>query len=334
MSVAAPLSSADSSFAPVVTSGVPTDPADGVTAALRVDRVVKNYGQRQALREISFAIPPGQRVALLGPNGAGKTTLVRAICGRLPIDGGTIELFGRPITRPEALQPLGVVPQDLAIYQDLTAAENLSIFGRLNGLRGRELRHRVAWALEWAGLSDRGGSLVRTLSGGMKRRINLACGVMHSPRLLLLDEPTVGVDPQSRQRIFDMLAELSAGGMTIVLTTHHMDEAQSQCDRILIVDHGQRIADGTLRQLIEQTVGDRQHVRLSIEGEMPSLPSWLQPDLEHAGCFHAYLSNLQNELPRLIEAVESAGGRVADLQVHRSDLHAVFLHLTGKELRE
>ena len=301
--------------------------------ALRVDAVEKSFAGRPALRGVTFEVAAGQRVALLGPNGAGKTTLVRSICGRVRIDAGSIQLFRRSIRDAGVLGSLGVVPQELAIYGDLTAAENLQIFGRLNGLSGPELRRRVEWALEWIALADRRNHLTRTFSGGMRRRVNIACGVMHSPAVLLLDEPTVGVDPQSRQRIFDMLSELTAAGTTIVLTTHHLDEAETQCDRILIVDGGRIIADGTLHELIDRTVGDRQHLDLTIEGlDGTSVPR-LRFD-EASGTYRTSVRSPQAELPVLLSQIAERGGRVLDMRMRRSDLHQVFLHLTGRELRE
>lgn len=213
-------------------------PSDSRVKALNVVDAKKAFGDHQALRGINLSIYQGEQIALLGPNGAGKTTLVRSICGRCQLDSGRVELFGRELSDSVASEVLGVVPQDLAIYGDLTTQENLTIFGRLHGVNRRELKDRVEWALEWIGLADRRHHLTKTFSGGMKRRVNIACGVMHRPKLLLLDEPTVGVDPQSRQRIFDMCDELVADGTTIVLTTHHLDEAESRCSRIIIVDHG------------------------------------------------------------------------------------------------
>lgn len=302
-------------------------------SALRLDKVERSFGKTKALRGVSIEVPPGEQMALLGPNGAGKTTLVRAICRRLRIDSGTIEIFGHSIVQAAALRQLGLVPQELAIYGDLTARENLSAFGRLHGLRGRSLSRRVDWALEWIGLEDRKSDLTKTFSGGMKRRVNLACGVLHGPKILLLDEPTVGVDPQSRQRIFDMLDELRVEGTTIILTTHHLDEAQSQCDRIVILDHGEIIADGTLDDLIEHTTGSERHVSLRIEGQlMTNIPN-LDWD-ENAQCFTAQISDPAVELPSLLHRIRAGGGNVLDLEMHQPNLHDVFIHLTGRELRE
>lgn len=299
---------------------------------LSVYDVAKRFGDLAALEGVSLSLGEGERLALLGPNGAGKTTLVRCICGRLAPDRGRIELLGKRLPPRGNRDALGFVPQELAIYPDLTARENLMAFGRFHGVRGRELRRRVDWALEWTGLADRAGSLTKTFSGGMKRRVNIACGVLHEPRVLLLDEPTVGVDPQSRERIFAMLDQLSSSGTAIVLTTHHLEEAEQRCDRIVIIDHGSVIAEGTLPQLIAQTIGTERRVRVTLAGP-----------LDHANGFamqadgrglQAKIADVATELPQLIAEVDQAGGRIADIEVHAPSLHAVFMHLTGKELRE
>jgi len=301
--------------------------------ALELTNVRRSFGKTQALRGISLQVESGQRLALLGPNGAGKTTLVRAICGRLRIDEGEITLFGKSVSKASTLDELGVVPQDLAIYSDLTTIENLRAFGRLHGLSGKSLSTRVDWALEWIGLADRKHHLTKSFSGGMKRRVNIACGVLHRPKVLVLDEPTVGVDPQSRHRIFEMLGELSATGTTIVLTTHHLDEAQSQCDRIVIIDHGQVIADGGISDLIDHTIGSERQVYLRIEGFLTaSIPNleW-DPSRE---LFVAAINDPAEELPGLLHRIRTCGGNVVDIEMHQPNLHDVFIHLTGRELRE
>lgn len=301
--------------------------------ALQVTELQKSYSGHRALNGISFSVQAGERVALLGPNGAGKTTLIRCISGRVATNGGSVQLFGKPISNPNAALQLGVVPQDLAIYQDLTARENLECFGRLHGLRGRALRERVQWALHWIALEDRAHELTSRFSGGMKRRVNIACGVMHRPGLLLLDEPTVGVDPQSRQRIFDMLDELNALGTSIVLTTHHLDEAEQRSDRIVIVDHGTVIADGTIQQLIDSTIGFARRLMLDVQGTLATIPAGLEWDPVRAR-YCCSVDHLVDELPKWIAKVAQAGGIVKDLEVQTPNLHHVFLHLTGRELRD
>ena len=303
------------------------------TRALEVVNLWKKYGAHQALRGTSFSVAPGERLALLGPNGAGKTTLIRSMCGRVRPDKGQVLLFGKSIREPEVLQQLGVIPQDLAIYLDLTAKQNLECFGQLHGLRSRRLRERVAWALKWIGLEDRANDLTSQFSGGMKRRVNIACGVLHRPSILLLDEPTVGVDPQSRQRIFDMLDELSQQGTSIVLTTHHLDEAETRSDRIVIVDHGKVVADGPIEELIANTIGARREVAIETQGILVAAPPGMEWDPTR-NRFVCFVDNVVEELPFILERIQRVGGTISDLEVHQPNLHHVFLHLTGKELRE
>ena len=302
-------------------------------AALSVVDLWKRYGTNQALSGAAFSLKPGERLALLGPNGAGKTTLIRSMCGRVIPDRGQVLLFGHSIREPNVLQQMGVVPQDLAIYSDLTAKQNLECFGQLQGLRSNDLRVRVAWALKWIGLEDRANELTSGFSGGMKRRVNIACGVLHRPKILLLDEPTVGVDPQSRQRIFDMLDELNQDGTSIVLTTHQLDEAETRSDRIVIVDHGKVVADGTLAHLIQSTVGSRKKVSIETKGMLVAAPQGLDWDATKKR-FVCFVDNVADELPKILDRIQRIGGVVTDLEVHQPNLHLVFLHLTGNELRE
>ncbi len=301
--------------------------------ALHVGDVSKKFGAIVALKQVSFSVAAGERVALLGPNGAGKSTLLRCICGRMKADSGTIELFGKPIGHSEAQLSFGVVPQDLAIYPDLTAKENLECFGRLHGLRGRELRDRVLWALHWSHLEDRARELTSHFSGGMKRRVNIACGIMHMPRILLLDEPTVGVDPQSRQRIFEMLDELHQGGTCIVLTTHHLEEAQQHSDRIIIVDHGEVIADGTLDELIDSTVGRYQRVWIDVEGDLVGMPEGMEWDATRQR-FVCFVDNIVDMFPEIVDRITCVGGVLRDLEIQSPNLQHVFFHLTGREMRD
>ena len=223
--------------------------------ALEVQGAMKAFGETKALAGASFAVRPGELVGLLGPNGAGKTTMIKAIAGRVELDAGTIKMFGREVKRKDPRPDLGVVPQELAIYKLLTARENLEAFGALYGVKGAALKERVDWALEWAGLADRANEPTKKFSGGMQRRLNIACSLLHKPKLLLLDEPTVGVDPQSRERIYDMLAALKREGVSVVLTTHHLEEAERRCERVVIIDHGRIVAAGTTAELVTQALG-------------------------------------------------------------------------------
>lgn len=311
--------------------------------ALDIVDLRKRYGTLEALRGVSFKLLPGERLAFLGPNGAGKTTLIRALAGRTRPSGGSIEVFGQPIHSTRARQALGLVPQDLALYSDLTTRENLLAFGRFHGVRRRELRQRVDWALQWTGLADRANDLVGGFSGGMKRRVNLACGVMHRPQIILLDEPTVGVDPQSRERIFTMLDELSKQGTSILLTTHHLDEAEQRSDRIVIMDGGQVIADGTFEELVVQTVGHSRLVRMRVDRPLAAPVTVRgieknrrdrQVGIVGADAFETRLDDVTHQLGRLLHAVRQGGYRVSDMEVLAPSLHHVFLHLTGNELRD
>ncbi len=309
-----------------------------VPTALEISDLRKTFGSLVALRGVSLELGRGERLALLGPNGAGKTTLIRCLSGRTRPDGGAVTIDGQDINEFGARDSLGLVPQEIAIYADLTTRENLDAFGRFHGLRGRDLKSRVDWALQWTGLADRAKHLVGSFSGGMKRRVNLACGVLHSPSVLLLDEPTVGVDPQSRERIFVMLDELSQLGTSILLTTHHLDEAQQRCDRIVIVDKGSVVANGTIGELVEQTVGRSRLVTLSIDRPLVA-PIQLDGSAELIGetgseTVTARIDDVVVQLPALLESIRRSGYGVSDIDVSSPSLHHVFLHLTGRELRD
>jgi ABC-2 type transport system ATP-binding protein len=286
---------------------------------LTVTGARKAFGAVTALDGASFALRQGELLALLGPNGAGKTTLIRAIAGRARLDAGEIRLFGDPVvpgaTRPE----LGVVPQEIALYLRLSARENLEAFGALQGLAGAALKDHVQWALVHTGLADRAGEPVGRFSGGMRRRLNIACGIVHRPAVLLLDEPTVGVDPQSRDRIYDMLAALRQQGVSLILTTHHLEEAEARCTRTVIIDHGRVIAAGTLPELVDQTVGKDRLVTLRLaDGRTET----------------ARMRDVAAELPPLLDRIRLTGATVDDVDVRGPSLQAVFIHLTGRELRE
>jgi linearmycin/streptolysin S transport system ATP-binding protein len=309
-------------------------------SVLTVHGARKQFGGVKALDGASFDMHEGELLALLGPNGAGKTTLIRAIAGRVRLDGGEIRLFGAPLDGRRTPEGLGVVPQEVAIYPLMTARENLDVFGRLHGLSGTDLRGRIEWALDRTGLADRAAEPVKQFSGGMRRRLNIACGVLHRPRVVLLDEPTVGVDPQSRDRIYDMLAELAASGVSLLLTTHHLEEAEARCARTVIIDHGRVIASGTLADLVEQTVGRYRLVTLRLDAPLPKGEhAWsggdgIVTDAADGRLLRARMSDVARDLPPLLERVRGAGRTVDDVEVRGPSLQSVFIHLTGRELRE
>jgi ABC-2 type transport system ATP-binding protein len=302
---------------------------------LTVTGARKSFGEITALAGASLELRQGELLALLGPNGAGKTTLIRAITGRVRLDGGEIRLFDRVLSGGTTPPELGIVPQEIAIYPLLTARENLDAFGRLYGLTGRLLTQQVAWALEVTGLGERADEAVQRFSGGMKRRLNIACGVIHKPRVVLLDEPTVGVDPQSRDRIYDMLADLAAQGVSLLVTTHHLEEAEARCSRTVIIDHGRVIAAGSLSELVDQTVGRHRLVTLRLDGPA-DLGDRRDYELDAADSrvLRARMRDVALELPPLLARVHHAGRTVEDVEVRGPSLQSVFIHLTGRELRE
>ena len=244
-----------------------------MAAAVVVTNLAKNFNGRKALDGVSLELREREVLGLLGPNGAGKSTLVRTIMGRVKPNGGEVMIFGRraPAGDNVAREQVGIVPQEIALYPLLTARENLTVFGRYYGLDGTSLDSAIAESLAWAGLAERASDITKTLSGGMKRRLNMAAGVIHKPRILLLDEPTVGIDPQSRERIYQMIETLRAGGVSLIYTTHYMEEAERLCDRIAIIDHGKIIAQGTKDELVRSTVGDKREM-VMVE-KVPSLES-------------------------------------------------------------
>src|SRR5579875_1311301 len=264
-----------SSAAPVAQAATRLEPPLAQTP-LRVDGLVKRFGQITAIDGINLELRAGECFGLLGPNGAGKSTLIRAIVGRVIPDSGRISVFAAPAAAPWARAALGWAPQELAIYPRLTARENLYAFGRYAGLKGAKLREAIAWCLNWATLEDRAGEIAEKLSGGMKRRLNMAVGLIHRPQLALMDEPTVGVDPQSRNRIFEMIEALRAAGTTLIYTTHYMEEAERLCDRVAIMDHGRIIALDTREGLVESAFGKRSQVKARVNGRPQAVAAWVK----------------------------------------------------------
>ena len=302
---------------------------------LRVEGLVKRFGALTALDGISLEVRAGESLGLLGPNGAGKSTLIRTIVGRVVPDSGSVSIFGDPAGSTEAREALGWVPQELALYPRLSCRENLEAFGRYHGLGGAKLRDAVAWCLNWAALEDRAGDLVKNLSGGMKRRLNMAAGMIHRPRLVLMDEPTVGVDPQSRNRIFEMIAALNGEGISLIYTTHYMEEAERLCERIAIVDHGRFIAQGTADELVQRSFESRSQVETRFAPGAEGVDVWVSGRGGRlTGDTAQFAVNHSLEIAGLLESAAGAGLEVIDVRLHRPNLESVFLQLTGRELRE
>ena len=308
---------------------------------LAVSGLVKRYGELTAVDRVSFHIRAGETYGLLGPNGAGKTTIISMVAGLIPADSGSVHVAGGVMTpsSTEAKRHIGLVPQELAIYPDLNARENLRFFGRLQGLNRRELGIRVGEVLDLIGLADRAGEQTKKFSGGMKRRLNIGIGLLHRPTLLILDEPTVGVDPQSRNSILESVEKLSAEGMAVLYTTHYMEEAERLCDRIAILDQGRVQAEGTRDELVKLTGGvDRINLRGS--GNTTAAAEALRdvPGVQHIDSTSSALTLIVRDGPSALAAIVTGAGKagmaVTSVEIARPDLESVFLHLTGKALRD
>jgi ABC-2 type transport system ATP-binding protein len=288
----------------------------------------KAYGSVVAVDGVSFEIRQGETFGLLGPNGAGKTTTIHLLTGALRPDAGEVTINGAPDpTRVEVRRQVGVATQALALYDELTAEENLMFFGKLYGLSGAKLKERVAGELEFAGLADRRRDRVKTYSGGMKRRLNLACALVHDPAVVFLDEPTVGVDPQSRNHIFAGIEALAKQGRTILYTTHYMEEAQRLCDRVAVMDRGKVLALDTVEGLINR-YGGQSAVEAELDGPPPeaaALPGRLEGSVLRFESDRPF-----EEAARLV----AAGVKFATFRVDRPNLEVVFLTLTGRRLRD
>ncbi|HET6966141.1 MAG TPA: ABC transporter ATP-binding protein [Acidimicrobiales bacterium] len=325
----------------ITTTGPAAEPVsvESPQRVLSCSGLVRRFGDRTAVDEVGFEVAPGEIYGLLGPNGAGKTTTIKMVCGLLDPDGGTVSICGRPLGELQVRALVGYVPQDIALYPDLTARENLAFLGRLYRLRGRLLEERIAEALELTGLSDRGRDRVDAYSGGMKRRLNIAAGLLHHPRLLVLDEPTVGVDPQSRHAILERVQSFGSSGMAVLYTTHYMEEAERVCDRVGIIDHGRLVAEGTKRELVSR-LGEKDRIDLVASGDLQELAAAVRlvGGVENAaaadGRVHVVAADGRSVLPALVEAAERSGATVNAVEVSEADLESVFLHLTGTALRE
>ena len=307
---------------------------------IEVEQLRKSYGDLTAVDGVSFTAHPGEIFGLLGPNGAGKTTTISCICGLLTPTAGRIRVMGHDTIRDgrAARAALGVVPQEIALYEELSARENLAYWGGAQGLRNPLLRERIQTVLELTGLEDRAAEPIKRFSGGMKRRLNLACSIVHMPKVLLLDEPTAGVDPQSRAHLLELVRAEARAGTCVLYTTHYMEEAETLCDRLAIVDHGRIIAAGTLAEL-RGMQGGRNLLRLT--GAFPSAASMALQQLDQIEILQAdevvlllSLSDAPRKLPALFAALESAGAEVRDTTLTQPSLESLFLKLTGKDLRE
>ncbi|HCX78445.1 MAG TPA: export ABC transporter ATP-binding protein [Firmicutes bacterium] len=303
--------------------------------------LVKRYGDVLAVDNVNLQIAEGEIFGLLGPNGAGKTTIINMLIGLTKVDGGEIAIFGKKVNgnREDVSSHIGIVPQELAIYNDLTAAENLAFFGKLYGIKGKLLQERVTEALEFTGLSDKRKILPKKFSGGMKRRLNIACAIVHQPKLIIMDEPTVGIDPQSRNHILSSVQELHSQGSTIIYTSHYMEEVEELCTRVAIMDEGRIIAQGNKDELKELvSFEDR------IVVEVSTVNFTLVDEIKRIGgvtdCFLAeniltiHMAKNSHIIGRVVDAITGAGTEVVTLSAEKPTLESVFLTLTGKKLRD
>ncbi|MEN8163852.1 MAG: ABC transporter ATP-binding protein [Acidobacteriota bacterium] len=308
---------------------------------ITIEGLQKHYGEIKAVDGIDLEIHDGQIFGLLGPNGAGKTTTISMVSGVLKPDSGRITFDGLNIwVEPKKVKRLlGVVPQEIAVYEDLTARDNLEFWGSLHGLRGAGLKNSVHEALERVGLEDRARDPVKAFSGGMKRRLNLCMGLLHRPKYLLLDEPTVGIDPQARLAILDIVREVAKAGTTVLYTTHYMEEAQELCDRIAIIDHGQILTVGTLDALTRQS-GESEMLKIiggfdetAAAQKLSALPGLRLIRVE-GGTVLAGIEAKGPGLLKVLPQVLESGLPIDDVSIQKPNLQSVFISLTGRELRD
>ncbi len=314
-----------------------------MSSILEVHNLAKNYGDFTAVKGISFTIKDGEIFSLLGPNGAGKTTTISMLSTLYSPTSGDATIAGHSVSKePMAVRTaIGMVPQDLALYEDLTARENLIFWGQMYGLSGKPLTTRVEEVLEQIGLTDKAKDRVKTYSGGMKRRVNIGVGLLHKPKLLFMDEPTVGIDPQSRRAILDTVKDLNKQGMTVLYTTHYMEEAEELSDRVGIIDHGELIAIGTQKELTKQ-VGETETLVLHIsENDDPeSLIAVFKSikDVLEANVINHEISiitpSAKDVLAPVISKANERGVKIHSIDIREPNLEAVFLHLTGRALRD
>ena len=309
--------------------------------AIEVQNLRKSFGDNHAVQGLSFEVAEGEIFSLLGPNGAGKTTTISMLSCLLRPDDGDARIMGHSLRTDDmgVKSVLGVVPQEIALYEDLTARENLTFWGKMYGLRGSALKSRVTEVLDVIGLSDRANDRVGKYSGGMKRRVNIGVALLHKPKVIYMDEPTVGIDPQSRRNILDSVVELKKQGMTVLYTTHYMEEAQELSDHIGIMDHGKMISCGTNDELVK-LVGEQTRIDLTVNVEPGKiLENWKSiAGVAHLTVEEEKISVLvvdSNEvLPRLFEAAARLPARITSVDIREPNLEAVFLHLTGRALRD
>ncbi len=308
---------------------------------IEVKNLIKRYNDFLALDHISFSIREGEIFGLLGPNGAGKSTTISILSGLTGIDGGEVRFLGKKIGRNEmeSKRELGIVPQDIALFEDLTAQENLDYFGRLYGLKGKLLKERIKEALAFTGLTERRKDRPKGFSGGMKRRLNIACAILHHPKLIIMDEPTVGIDPQSRNHIMESIKELNRIGSTIIYTSHYMEEVEEICTKVAVVDRGRVIAQGTKEEL-KSLVSLEEKITIELSSVNFTMVEGIKKIESISECvvngnrLDVVGKKGDKNVSRIIQVISESEADILSLNVERPSLEAVFLTLTGRSLRD
>lgn len=301
---------------------------------LHVEQLEKSYGQKKALQDVSFSVAKGSCFGLLGPNGAGKSTTMKIITGVLPFDRGQVTIFGKELKkhRRQIQSQIGYVPQNITLYEKLSAYDNLSFFGEMFGLKGKNLKKRINDLLELTGLTHQAKESVQTYSGGMKRRINIAAALLHQPKLLILDEPTVGIDPQSRNHIFELLRTLQETGITLIYSTHYMEEVEALCDQIAIIDHGRVIAQNSLDGLL--TTHGNQAVFVEFTEDTPWINHPFSEVQEKDKGWLVETTDAMETMKLILSHAQKNKQNIKQLEIVRPSLESVFLRLTGTSLRD
>lgn len=309
---------------------------------LSIHDLKKSYHRKQVVGGISLEVGRGEAFGLLGPNGAGKSTTISMICGLLPYDEGDIQIDGLSVKdKPKAVkQKVGIVPQDIALYPTMSALDNLVFWGRMYGLKGRKVKERAFEVLQIVGLEDKAKDKIETFSGGMKRRINIGAALMHEPELLIMDEPTVGIDPQSRNHILETVKKLNKAGMTVIYTSHYMEEVEFLCERIAIMDHGKVIASGSKTELCSRLSGGTvlrmtaEPVTEAFVAELETLAGVEQATIQSETELSLLLNEAQSPLAEVIQTAVRSGVNIMGLQREEANLESLFLKLTGRTLRD
>lgn len=306
-----------------------------MNTTLVVNNLVKKYGSKSALENVSFKVKEGSCFGLLGPNGAGKSTTMKIITGIIDSDSGNVHVFGNDIrvSTDQIRKMVGYVPQEITLYDKISAYQNLVFFGEMYGVKGKQLKERIHEVLKQVGLSERAQDPIHTYSGGMKRRINIAAALLHNPKLVILDEPTVGIDPQSRNHIFEIIRSLRDEGVTIIYSTHYMEEVETLCDDIAIIDHGKVIVQGDLNELLQEYATKAIYLELENQIEPPTIPG-VSKVSEYKKGWLLETDQILNSIELISRTLKEEGTAVKALEMMRPSLESVFLSLTGTTLRD